>query len=202
MVWSSRLTDPHCRSEILSFQYWMSSGHSTEYFSLCSLLINFSRASRMSSAFSFLRSSSRRSISRASMLWHLFPSFSSCDPHLPRKNPSLLKSLSERRTPFSLISLARIPSLGFLPLLGTYVLPPLRPARLLYPERTPFWEWVWKELTSDRISFSSDPACPNWEHSLGKERDVISGSQFPGIYCSCKKMAMIGVSWRNRDTPS
>ena len=65
-VWSSRLMDPRCSSEILSFQYSRSSGHSTEYFSLCSLLINFSWASRMSSAFSFLRSSARRSVSWAS----------------------------------------------------------------------------------------------------------------------------------------
>ena len=33
--------------------------------------------------------------------------------------------------------------------------------------------------------FSSDLACPNWERSLGKERDVVSGSRFPGICCGC-----------------
>ena len=65
-VWSSRLMDPRCLSEILFFQYWMNSGHSTEYFSLHSLLINFSWASCMSSAFSFFRSSARCSASRAS----------------------------------------------------------------------------------------------------------------------------------------
>ena len=65
-VWSSRLMDPCCLSEIFFFQYWMSSGHSSEYFSLRSLLISFPQASRMSSAFSFFRSSARHSASQAS----------------------------------------------------------------------------------------------------------------------------------------
>ena len=186
-VWSSSLTDPCCSSEILSFQYWTSSGHLTEYFSLHSLLINFSRASRMSlsSAFSFLRSSAWYSVSRASRLWHPFPSFSSCDIHPSQKSPGLPKSLSEGKIPFSLVSLARIPSLGFPSLLRTYVLPPLRPTRLLCPEWTPSWKWFWKEFPSDRISLSSDPACPNRDHFPGKERAVISGFWFSGICCSC-----------------
>ena len=184
-VWSSRLMDPHCRFEIFSFQYWMSSGHSTEYFSLHSLLINISRASRMSSAFSFSVLLPGIQPPGLPMLWHLFPSFSGCNAHPSQKNPSLPKSLSEGKIPFSWVSLAGIPSLSFLPLLGTYVLPPLQPAGLLCPEWTPSWEWFWKEFPSDRIFFSSDPACPNWERSLGRERDVISGSWFPGICCSC-----------------
>ena len=72
-VWSSRLMDPRCLSKILFFRYWMSSGHSIEYFSLRSLLINFSWASHMSSAFSFFRSSAWHSASRAS---HALASFS------------------------------------------------------------------------------------------------------------------------------
>ena len=75
---------------------------------------------------------------------------------LLRRVPACQSLFPNGKIPFSWVSLAGIPSLGFPPLLGTYVLPPLRPAGLFCPERTPSWKWFWKEFPSDRISFSSD----------------------------------------------
>ena len=101
-VWSSRLTDPRCHSEILSFQYWTSSGHSVEYFSLRSLLINFSQASCMPSTFFFSILLPGVLPPGLSVLWHLSPSFSSCDAHPPQKNPGLPKSNFQREDSFFL----------------------------------------------------------------------------------------------------
>ena len=122
---------------------------------------------------------------RPPVLWHPFPSFPGCDVHPPQKNPGLPKYLSNGKIPFSWVSLARIPSLGIPLLLGTFVLPPLQPVGLFCPEQTPSWKWFWKEFPSNRISFSSNPACPNWDRFLGKERAIIFGSWFPGICCGC-----------------
>ena len=125
-VWSSRLMDPCCSSKILSFRYWMSSGHSIEYFSLRSLLINFSRASHMSSAFSFLHSSAQCSVSQGFPCFGIFFLLFLVATFILLGRVPVCRSLfPEGKIPFSWVSLAGIPSLGFPPLLGTYVLPSL-----------------------------------------------------------------------------